>query len=158
MAKYLVFDQESCTGCRLCEMVCSLKKEGVVDPSRARLRIIKWEWEGFYFPIACQHCKEPLCATVCPVNAIQKDKSLDRVVVNLELCIGCRACVAACPMGAVGYDSKGGKVFRCDLCDGDPTCIKYCNTKAIQYVEMERVQLRKMRSTGEELYRALKKT
>lgn len=157
MGKIMVVDQERCTGCRLCEMVCSVKKEGVSDPSRARIHIIKWEMEGFYLPMFCQHCEEPLCAAVCPVNAIQRDEALGRVIVDSQLCIGCRACISACPLGGVGFDGKERKVLRCDLCEGDPTCVKYCETRAIQYMEAEQVQIRKKRTAAEKLYRAFKK-
>ena len=156
MAKILVVNQERCTGCCLCEMVCSVKKEGVSDPSRARIHVVKWEMEGFYLPMFCQHCEEPVCAAVCPVNAIEKDESTGRVVTNLDLCIGCRTCIFACPLGGVGFDSKTQKILRCDLCDGEPTCVEFCDTKAIQYVDSSKVQTRKMRGVAEKLYRVLK--
>ena len=157
MNKIMVVDYEHCTGCRLCEMVCSVKKEGVSDPARARVHIIKWEMEGFYLPMFCQHCEDPLCAAVCPVNAIQRDETLARVIVDRDLCIGCRACVTACPLGGIGFDAKEGKVLRCDLCDGEPTCVNFCETGAIQYIESDQVQIRKKRTAAEKLYRALKK-
>ena len=156
MSKIMVVDHERCTGCRLCEMVCSVKKEGVSDPTRARIHIIKWEMEGFYLPMFCQHCDEPLCAAVCPVNAVQRDDSLGRVIVDHDLCIGCRACISTCPLGGVGYDDKERRIIRCDLCDGDPSCVKYCETSTIQFIESNLVQIQKKRSAAERLYRALK--
>jgi carbon-monoxide dehydrogenase iron sulfur subunit len=157
MAKIMVVDHERCTGCRLCEMVCSVKKEAASDPSRSRIHVIKWEMEGFYLPMFCQHCEEPLCAAVCPVNAVEREESSGRVVVDHDRCVGCRACVSACPLGGVGFDNRGKKVLRCDLCEGDPTCVKYCDTRAIQYLEADQVQLRKKRSAAEKLYRAFQK-
>ena len=50
MAKILIVDHKKCTGCRLCELVCSVKHAGVSNPSRARLSIVKWEAEGYYLP------------------------------------------------------------------------------------------------------------
>lgn len=156
MMKILVADPELCTGCRLCEMVCSVKKEGVSDPSRSRIRIIKWEAEGFYIPMFCQQCEEPVCSTVCPVNAIEKNEETGKVTTNLDLCVGCRSCLTTCPLGGLGFDCKEKKMLRCDQCDGDPACVKYCDTKAIQYVESEKVQPKKMRAAALKLYRALK--
>jgi len=156
MQRIMIVDHERCTGCRLCEMVCSVQKEGASDPARARIHIIKWEMEGFYLPMFCQHCDEPLCAAVCPVNAIQRDEELARILVDEALCIGCRACVSACPLGGVGFDANKRKVLRCDLCEGDPTCVKFCETKAIEYLDSDQVQIRRKRSAAERLYRALK--
>lgn len=155
MGKIMVVDHEKCTGCRLCEMVCSVKKEGASDPSRARTHVIKWEMEGLYVPMFCQHCEEPLCAAVCPVRAIQRDESSGRVRVDKERCVGCRSCLSACPFGAIGWDEKKKKVLRCDLCHGDPTCVKYCETKAIQFVDADKAAMLKKRSAAERLHKAL---
>jgi Fe-S-cluster-containing hydrogenase component 2 len=157
MTRFIAVDHERCTGCRLCELVCSVVKEGASNPSRARIQVIKWEMEGFYLPMLCQHCEEPICATVCPVNAIERDQSLGRVTVNYEMCIGCRACISACPLGGVGFHEVSRKVIRCDLCDGDPTCVKFCDTKAIQYLESERIHLVRKRDAAHKFYRAIKR-
>ncbi|MDF1552678.1 MAG: 4Fe-4S dicluster domain-containing protein [Deferrisomatales bacterium] len=153
MNKTIMVDQEKCTGCRLCEMVCSVNKEGAANPARSRIKVIKWETEGFYLPMFCQHCDEPVCETVCPVNGVSRDCDTGRVSIDQELCIGCRSCVSACPMGGVGFDSKEGEVLRCDQCGGDPTCVKFCETKALQYVAPEKIQSKRMRAAAEKLYR-----
>lgn len=155
MAKIMTVDHERCTGCRLCEMVCSVKKEGASDPARARIHVIKWEMEGLYVPMFCQHCEEPLCAAVCPVRAIERDESAGRVRVDRDKCVGCRSCLSVCPFGAIGWDQVKKKVLRCDQCHGDPTCVKYCQTKAIQYVDADRAVLMRKRKAAERLYRAI---
>lgn len=153
MSKNLMVDQEKCTGCRLCELVCSVNKEGAANPARSRIKVIKWETEGFYLPMFCQQCEDPVCETVCPVNGVSRDSKTGCVSVDYDLCIGCRSCVSACPMGGAGFDSKTGEVLRCDLCGGDPTCVKFCQTKAIQYMDVEKVQTKRMRAAAEKLYR-----
>ena len=158
MTKILIVDHELCTGCRLCEVACSVKKEGVSNPSRSRIHVIKWEMEGYYQPMFCQQCDNPLCEAVCPVNAIQKDDTLGRMTVNDDRCIVCRACVSVCPFGGVGFDSDKKKIIRCDLCDGDPTCLKFCQTQAIQYIESDQVQIKKQRGAAEKIYQSVKKT
>lgn len=151
MAKVLMIDHEKCTGCRLCELVCSVKHEGVSNPMRSRIKIVKWESEGLYIPMSCQQCEDAPCMSVCPVKAISRDESLDRVVVDYDKCIGCRACVAICPFGAMGFDVNDRKVFKCDLCDGDPQCVRFCEEKAVDYVEADRVSVSKKRKAAQRL-------
>jgi carbon-monoxide dehydrogenase iron sulfur subunit len=135
MSKVLVIDYEKCTGCRLCELVCSVKHEGVSNPSRSRIKIVKWEQEGRYVPMGCQQCESAPCQSVCPVKAISRDDELDRVMIDYDVCIGCRMCVAICPFGAMSFDVIGEKVIKCDFCDGDPLCVKFCEVNAIQYLD-----------------------
>jgi len=139
MAKVLLLDYEKCTGCRLCELVCSVKHEGVSNPERSRIKIVKWEWEGLYVPMTCHQCKSAPCMAVCPVEAISRNSDMGRVEVNYDLCIGCWMCVATCPFGAMGLDSLANKVINCDLCDGDPQCARFCETGAIKYLDTAKV-------------------
>ena len=149
MQKFLAIDATKCTGCRICEMVCSVKKEGVVNPSRARIQIIKWELVSFDMPMVCQQCQDAPCATVCPVNALSRDVASGIVNHNEDICIGCKSCVAVCPFGAMGIDIKKDKVIKCDLCQGDPTCVKFCDTGAIQYVTATSLNFKKRREAAE---------
>ena len=52
-----------------------------------------------------------------------------------DLYIGCRACVAACPFGAIRYWPEDNKILKCDLCGGDPACVRYCATKILSLEE-----------------------
>ena len=74
MDKVLVVDFEKCTGCRECELACSIMHEGVSNPDRSRIKIIKWEWEGRYVPMTCQQCESAPCMEICPVKAISRDE------------------------------------------------------------------------------------
>lgn len=135
MAKVLVIDFEKCTGCRLCELVCSVKHEGVSNPARSRIKIVKWESEGRYIPMSCQQCESAPCQAVCPVKALSRDETLNRVVVDYDACIGCRMCVAVCPFGAMSFDILAKRIIKCDLCDGTPLCADFCEVGAVQYVD-----------------------
>ena len=146
--KALMINYEKCTGCRLCELVCSVMHEGVSNPSRARIKVIKWEAEGLYIPMSCQQCEDAPCTNVCPVKAISRDDDLARVMVDYDMCIGCRACVSACPFGAMSFNVIDKRVFKCDLCEGDPQCVRFCEEKAVDYVDAGQVSTLKKRQAA----------
>ncbi|MGD2184577.1 MAG: 4Fe-4S dicluster domain-containing protein [Desulfobacterales bacterium] len=147
--KIMMVDPDKCTGCRNCELVCSAKHYGVSNPSLARIQIVKWENTGVYIPMSCQQCEDAPCMTVCPKDAIYHDEKLDSVSINHDLCIGCRMCVSACPFGAMRWNSKRSRVFKCNLCQGDPQCVRFCYTKAVDYVETSKLSTDRMRRAAE---------
>jgi carbon-monoxide dehydrogenase iron sulfur subunit len=156
MAKALYIDYEKCTGCRLCELVCAVMHDGISNPARSRIKVMKWEAEGLYVPMSCQQCEDAPCMNVCPVKAISRDEELGTVVVDYDACIGCRACVVVCPFGAMNYNPIDKKVFKCDLCDGDPQCVRFCEEKAVDFVELEDISIIKKREAAERLSNASK--
>ncbi len=149
MYKVLTVDSDKCTGCRLCEQVCSVVHEGVSNPAKSRIQIVKWEQEGRYIPMTCQQCEDAPCKNACPVGAISRDKEHGYLTVNYEVCIGCRLCVEICPFGAMNYDMTAHKVFKCDLCGGDPQCVRFCEVKALDFVPAYMVSARKKRKSAE---------
>ncbi len=157
MEKILFVDPEKCTGCRICETVCSIGHEKVANPSRARIHIVKWETIGLYVPMVCQQCESPLCEAVCPVDAPKRDPKTGAMLVDYDVCVGCRMCMIACPLGGVGFDKKAKKVIKCDLCDGDPKCVEFCEPKALQYVEATTATLVRKRGAAQRLSELMKK-
>jgi Fe-S-cluster-containing hydrogenase component 2 len=151
MAKALYIDHEKCTGCRLCELVCAVKHDGMSNPARARIKVMKWEQEGIYVPISCQQCQDAPCMNICPAKAISRDLEQSRVTVDYDKCIGCRFCVAVCPFGAMSFNVIDRKVFKCDLCDGDPQCVRFCDRKAVDFVSPDEVSVDKRRTAAERL-------
>src|SRR5512143_3445970 len=85
--KVLLIDHEKCTGCRQCEMVCSVFHNGSSNPSRSRIKVVKWENVGFYLPTTCQNCEKPFCVEVCPTKACHKDLEHQRVLIDRDKCI-----------------------------------------------------------------------
>jgi anaerobic carbon-monoxide dehydrogenase iron sulfur subunit len=156
MAKVLYINHEKCTGCRLCELVCSVSHDGISNPARSRIRVMKWEQEGLYIPMSCQQCQDAPCMNVCPVKAISRDEELARVTVDYDKCIGCRSCVAVCPFGAMSFNSIDRKVMKCDLCDGDPQCVRFCDMKAVDFVNADYVSIEKKRDAAQRISKASK--
>ncbi len=157
MDKVLMINHEKCTGCRLCELVCTVKHDGISNPARSRIRVMKWEMEGLYIPMSCQQCQDAPCQNGCPVGAISRNEALNRVEVDHDVCIGCRTCVSVCPFGAMSYNAIDKKVIKCDLCDGDPQCARFCDIQAIEYVSAGDVSIDIKRNAALRLKEAGKK-
>ncbi len=143
--KVLVIDHEKCTGCRQCEMVCSVFHNGSSNPSRSRIKVVKWENVGFYLPTTCQNCEKPFCVEVCPTKACHKDVEHQRVLIDRDKCIGCKTCIIACPFGAPLFDHVAHVSIKCDYCDGEPQCAAFCEAKAVEYVDTEKINANKKR-------------
>jgi anaerobic carbon-monoxide dehydrogenase iron sulfur subunit len=156
MSKVLYINYEKCTGCRLCELVCAVKHDGISNPTRSRIRVVKWEMEGLYIPMSCQQCQDAPCMNACPVKALSRDEDLGRVVVDYDVCIGCRTCVSVCPFGAMSFNTIDRKVFKCDLCEGDPQCVRFCDRKAVDFVSPDEVSIEKKREAAGRISQASK--
>ena len=157
MAKSLYIDHEKCTGCRLCELVCAVWHDGISNPARSRIRVMKWEAEGLYIHMTCQQCQDAPCLNVCPVKAISQEEETGRITVDYDTCIGCRSCVSICPFGAMSFNTIDRRVLKCDHCDGDPQCVRFCEVKAVDFVEANDVSLVKSRKAAQRLSAAGKK-
>jgi anaerobic carbon-monoxide dehydrogenase iron sulfur subunit len=150
----LIIVPENCIGCELCILHCALTKSGSIQPAVSRIRIIRDENNGILMPVACRHCPDPLCLTACPIDdCITVDPVDGRVHFSEPLCIGCRKCVRACPYaGPVRIDHAGRKLKNikviCDLCDGDPVCVKVCPTDTLRFERLDDAQTRE--KTGRE--------
>ena len=154
--KVLKIDYEKCTGCRTCEQVCTLWHDSVINPMRSRIRVVKWEMEGLYIPMSCQQCQDAPCMVGCPVGAISRNDEMNTVEVDYDVCIGCRTCVSVCPFGAMNFNTIDRKVVKCDLCDGDPQCVRFCDVQAVQYVDSADVSLDGKRTAARRLKAAKK--
>jgi len=159
MSNLLAVDLDKCTGCRTCEIVCSLRHFGESNPTRSMIKVLRYERFGDYLinvPIVCQQCEMPMCKEVCPVNAISQDPKTEAYVVDATICLGCRLCVAACPMGAIEVDQEKRISSKCDLCGGDPMCVKFCVMEAISYVPRDEIGWENRRKSAEKISERLK--
>ena len=102
---------EDCMGCHACEVAC--KQEHGLDVGPRLIQVV--ERAPLFVPVYCHHCARPPCGDACPVDAITRNER-GIVLINEELCIGCRSCVEACPFGAMQYDEDQEFAVKCDLC------------------------------------------
>lgn len=132
--KVLIFDPERCTGCRYCEIACAFEHYGVISPEKSHIRISLDEKRMELEAAVCQHCEEPLCIATCPQDAAVKDEEEGWVKINSMRCSGCNSCVLACPLPCAWFDKERRVVAKCDFCDGDPVCAKYCSPGALKVI------------------------
>ena len=144
--KVLMVDPSKCTGCRTCEMACSLHNEQKCSPALSRTRVIKFEAKGVNFPTVCNQCSKPQCLPVCPTGAITRDEVTGAVLINEAACIGCRSCIQACSFGQISFHPEKNLAFKCNLCKGNPTCAKFCPTGALSFVSIEEYTMAKRRN------------
>ena len=133
MAKRIAVIPELCSGCRLCEIACSMSRFGVINPKKSAVRVlITYPQPVVRMPILCSQCKVPVCADVCPVGAISRDDGV--VHLDGDLCVSCMKCVDACPFGAMYAHDDVDYPIKCDLCGGEPECVRVCPRNAIRLI------------------------
>jgi len=156
---YLLVDVKKCQGCMSCMLACSLVNEGVENPSLSRIQIIQNSFEKWPADLTieqCRQCVDPNCVNACPEEALKVDGKFGNVrrVVDIDKCIGCGACVEACPYTPsrpimVPDEKYGGdlKARKCELCadapyhwdpegggpKGKQACVEVCPVGAIQF-------------------------
>lgn len=140
-------DTKKCTGCGICELVCSLYNNMECNPEKSSIRVVRYEDDGILYsvPIVCQQCEKPLCQEVCPTGGISRDIRTNALVVNKDKCIGCNYCVCACPFGGISIDQEKGVATKCELCDGKPKCVDFCPTGALSFIRSDKIGISKKR-------------
>jgi Fe-S-cluster-containing hydrogenase component 2 len=133
--KTLSADSKVCAGCRTCEIICSLSHEGVIDIEKSRILVKSNFFKGSFTPRICHQCSDFPCLYACPEAAIRVDPDLGIILIDEEKCTGCRECEKACPFKIIRYDEQNEKAFKCDFCDGDPKCVRWCPVNALGITE-----------------------
>ena len=94
---------------------------------------------------SCKHCVQAGCLNVCPTHALTRT-DLGNVVVQQDVCNGCRDCIAACPFGVISYNHETGIAAKCTLCDDrihaglETACAKVCPTGSIKFGEVSELR------------------
>ena len=84
-----------------------------------------FEAEGY----TCKQCQSPECLSICPTGALYINEKTGARVIDPETCSGCKLCIQACPQypnSPIRYDADRNICVKCDLCDGEPQCVKFC--------------------------------
>ena len=150
--KRIFVDPEKCIMCYLCQQVCSLHKEGTVQPESALVRVRR---EGMASIDVCLQCDNKMCMDVCLPKAMSTSP-VGAVIIDPEKCDGCGKCVGACSNSAIVLiPDVVAKV--CDLCSGSPECVTICPTGAIRYEETDEIREKKVAATGQKLLGALER-
>lgn len=150
------YDQSRCSGCKTCVVAC--KDWNDVKPGPAnwrRVTIVEQgtfpEARGYNLSLGCNHCENPACMTICPVNAISKRTEDGVVLVDRNVCIACQQCGDACPFGAPQYGDDQSEpvkqkawnedhpMQKCTSCwdrravGKDPACVAGCMQRALDF-------------------------
>jgi tetrathionate reductase subunit B len=135
----MVIDLDRCVGCHTCEVVCKIENDVPLGIWRSWVKEIE---KGTYpdvirafRPTLCNHCENPICVKVCPVNAAwQREDGI--VMLDPHLCVGCRYCMSACPYEVRYVHPTKGMIDKCDFCSTrvdaglQPSCVEACPSSA----------------------------
>lgn len=168
MTQYgFLVDSSRCIGCKTCQVSCKDKNDLDVGPKFRRVYEYgggSWVKDGdawnnttfsYYLSIACNHCDEPTCVSGCPTGAMHKRKEDGLVVVDADLCVGCRYCEMRCPYGAPQFDPVQKIMRKCDGCYDrveqglSPTCVESCPSRALEFGDIK--ELRAEHGVGNEI-------
>jgi Fe-S-cluster-containing hydrogenase component 2 len=122
---WIAREMSRCSGCRNCEIACSLYHENRIWPDASRIRVFMLV-PGIEFPHFCAQCSDYPCVKSCPVDALSISDKTGAVLVNVKACIACGKCIDACPGRIPHMHPKEDHIVICDLCNGNPQCVKVC--------------------------------
>ena len=147
-----------CTGCKTCEMACKDAHDLEVGVNWRRIYEYTggdWTRDGacwnqnvfsYYVSLSCNHCEKPACVKACPSGAMHKRSEDGLVVVNGEVCVGCKYCEMACPYGAPQYNPAVRHMTKCTGCydllaEGlKPICVAACPLRALEFGPMDELR------------------
>ena len=135
-----VLDQTKCIGCHACSTACKSENGVPIGVNRTYVKAV----EVGVFPIArrafqvtrCNQCEGSPCTVACPTRAMYRRR--DGIVdFDKSICIGCKACIAACPYDAIFINPDDHSAEKCNMCSHridvglEPACVTVCPTGAI---------------------------
>ena len=149
--KFVSVNPSKCTGCGICEYVCTLEKgETIWNPIRSRIRVVRMT-PLFNFALACRFWEDAKCVTACPEKALVQSDETGIIMVKEKKCKGCDWCIQACPHGGITIHPDTGIAITCDLCEGEPKCVEFCPEEALELVSTDTEAEEKFNETMEKL-------
>ncbi|MBI3005238.1 MAG: 4Fe-4S dicluster domain-containing protein [Ignavibacteriales bacterium] len=147
MARYgMVIDTTKCVGCMDCVVACKTENGTPEGFNRDWINyVVSGEFPTLNMEIRserCNHCDNPPCVDSCPTGASHVHDVGKVVLVDDKLCIGCKACIAACPYDA-RYIHPEGYADKCTFCihrveQGlDPACVSVCPTRCMYFGDLD---------------------
>jgi Fe-S-cluster-containing dehydrogenase component len=138
-------DYARCIGCQACVQACA-ECDTHRGTSLIHLETIRRGESVQTAPQVCMHCEDPICARVCPADAIKRTP--DGVVQSAlkPRCIGCSNCVLACPFGVPRYFPGPDQMMKCDMCYDrtsaglKPMCATVCPSGALAFTTTEEIR------------------
>jgi Fe-S-cluster-containing dehydrogenase component/formate-dependent nitrite reductase membrane component NrfD len=131
-------DLRKCIGCHACTIACKAEHQIPVGVHRCWVKTVEKgsfpDTKRFFFPVLCNQCEDAPCVRICPTNALFKRR--DEIVdLNASSCIGCRACMEACPYDQIFIDPNTHTAEKCNFCANRvenkllPACVSVCPTE-----------------------------
>ena len=129
----IAFKPEKCDGCGRCVEACAEFYSGTHNPAHSRIKLAQ-DIENHTVALAfCRQCGEPRCVMNCPSGALSKDVGTGIIHWDEDRCVDCQICTLTCAYGGITYNRLSSKVMKCELCDGDPACVKACPLEALEF-------------------------
>jgi Fe-S-cluster-containing dehydrogenase component len=144
-------DMQRCIGCQACVVACA-ECETNGQESMIHVNYVDRAHTIQTTVQVCMHCEDPVCARVCPADAISKDEFGVVHTANTARCIGCSNCVMACPFGVPFKQEKYDLMMKCNLCydrtsvGKKPMCATVCPSGALYYGSREEMRLMRPQS------------